>query len=245
MNFMNKTKKITEGAMLLAIVGAMIILDRISGFMFDVIVSLIAPLVVIMYGCKHGLKYSLFLSAGLCIIAFLLGNFHIYYLIYLPVGIVTGIVYVLCLTKNVNKATLLFFTIITYTIGELIATYIIYPLLGVPVAQMIESLKQSFDAMPAYKSLFDVYEKNLNISMMDLLVVIYLISTILLGIMEGFLIHILAVFVLKKFKIKDLGRMNLWDMKPNKLLAYLAGLSWFLVFALNKLDNQFINNAIL
>ena len=111
---MNQTKKLTQGAMMLAIVGAMILIDRMSAYWFTEIVVLIVPIVVIMYGAMHTLKDGAMLSVGLLIISFLLGNFQFTYLIYVPVGIITGLFYVQGIHKNMDKRRLMLAAIITY-----------------------------------------------------------------------------------------------------------------------------------
>ena len=90
---MNQTKKLTQGAMMLAIVGALILIDRMTAFWFTELIVLIMPIVVIMYATMHTFKDGVMLCVGLLIISFLLGNFNMTYLIYVPIGIVTGLSY--------------------------------------------------------------------------------------------------------------------------------------------------------
>lgn len=236
---MNKTKKLTQGAMMLAILGALILIDRMTAYWFTEFVVLIAPIIIIMYSAMQTFKDGLLLAVGIVIISFLLGNFQTLYIIYIPVGVITGLAYSYALNKGLDKSTLLFIACATYVVGEIIASYIIYPLLGFPVAQMIEELKVAltksgslggFDYSAIFNSAGFEFDK--------ILVIIYLISTILMGAMEGLLIHILSIFLLKRFKIKDLGRVNLWDLKPNKVLSYVSFLSLFSFFLRNKITNE-------
>lgn len=236
---MNKTKKLTQGAMMLAIMGALILIDRMTAYWFTEFVVLIAPIIIIMYSAMQTFKDGLLLSVGVVIISFLLGNFQMTYLIYIPVGVVTGLAYSFALKRGLDKSTLLFIACVTYVVGEVIASYVIYPLLGFPITQMIEELKVAMDQSSSltgfdYASVF----KTAGLNFDKLLVIIYLISTIIMGAMEGLLIHILTIFLLKRFKIKDLGRVNLWDLKPNKVVAYISFLSLFTFFLKDKITNE-------
>lgn len=236
---MNKTKKLTQGAMMLAIMGALILIDRITAYWFTEFVVLIAPIIIIMYSAMQTFKDGLLLSVGVVIISFLLGNFQMTYLIYIPVGVVTGLAYSFALKRGLDKSTLLFIACVTYVVGEVIASYVIYPLLGFPITQMIEELKVAMDQSSSltgfdYASVFETAGLNFD----KLLIIIYLISTIIMGAMEGLLIHILTIFLLKRFKIKDLGRVNLWDLKPNKVVAYISFLSLFTFFLKDKITNE-------
>lgn len=243
---MNKTKKLTQGAMMLAILGALIIIDRMTAYWFTTFVVLIAPIIIIMYSAMQSFKDGILLSVGVLIISFLLGNFQTTYLIYIPVGVVTGLAYSYGVIKGLDKSTLLFIACITYAVGELLATYIVYPILGFPVAQMIEELKIAMDQAGGISG-FNYTEvfNSAGFELDKLLVIIYLLSTILTGAMEGILIHIITIFLLKRFKIKDLGRINIWDIKPNKVLSYICMLSTFTFFFKDKITNEILSYVLL
>ena len=236
---MNKTKKLTQGAMMLAIFGALILIDRMTTYLFTEFVVLVAPIIIIMYSAMQTFKDGLLLSIGVLIIAFLLGNFQTLYIIFIPVGVVTGLVYAYGVNKGLDKSTLAFLACATYVVGEVVASYVIYPVLGFPVKQMIEEFKVALNQSGSlagvdYTSVF----ASAGFEIDKILVVIFLIATIFTGVMEGLLIHILSIFLLKRFKIKDLGRLNLWEIKPNKVIAYISFLSTFVFYFKDKITNE-------
>ena len=236
---MNETKKLTQGAMLLAIIGALILIDRMSAFLFTELLVLLMPVVIIMYSAMHEVKDGLVLSVGLIILSFLLGNFNFTYMIYVPVGILTGIVYSLGLKRGLDKRSLLFLAILVYVAGEIIATFVIYPLLGFPLSKMIEEYKLATNQVNLISgmNLESIY-KSMGFDFSKVIVVSYILATIFVGVMEGVLIHLLAVLLLKKFKIKDLGNINIFDMKPNKYVAYICMLCLFLTFFIKDIKNE-------
>ena len=236
---MNQTKKITQGAMMLAIMGALIIIDRMMGYFFDVFVVLIVPIIIILYSCMNTLKDGAILSVGILIIAFLLGNFQITYLIYVPVGIVTGLSYSYGVFKNSDKRTLLIIAIVTYVLGEIIAAFVVYPLLGFPISQMLAEYMEAINQSSSitgfnYSEMFSMA----GFDLAKMIGVIYVISTIITGAMEGFLIHVLSVAFLKRFKIKDLGRTNIYEVRGNKTLSYIALAMTSLIFITRYTDNE-------
>ncbi len=242
---MNQTKKLTQGAMMLAIVGALILIDRMSAYWFTEFIVLIMPVVIIMYCAMHSFNDGVILSVGMAIISFLLGNFQFTYLIYVPVGIITALAYSYGINRGLDKRALLFIAILVYVVGEMIATFIVYPLLGFPLSQMIEEFKVALGSSGSmigfdYASFFT----SAGLDFTKIIIVIYIVSTILIGVMEGFLIHLLAVSLLKRFKIKDLGNTNLLDMKPSKTLSYICMLALFSLFILNKIENEIIYYVI-
>ncbi|MDO4198137.1 MAG: DUF2232 domain-containing protein [Erysipelotrichaceae bacterium] len=236
---MNQTKKITQGAMMLAILGALILIDRITSYFFTELVVLIVPIIVIMYAAMNTFNDGLILSVGIIIMSFILGNFNITYLVYTPVGIITGLVYAWLNSKNKDRRTLLLSAVVTYTIGELISYYVISPLMGISIASMIESYKEELNILTSTSGVdYNGVFATLGVSMDKYLFIILLISTVLMGIMEGLLIHLLTIFLLKRFKIKDIGTISLWDSKPNAVLAYVSIFCIILLSISGFIDNE-------
>lgn len=236
---MNRTKTLTQGAMLLAIFGALVLIDRITTFWLTTFVVLIAPVIIIMYSAMQSLKDGVFLSIGIIILSFLLGNFNTTYLIYVPVGIITGLAYSFGVSKNMDKRSLLFLAVITYLAGELLAYYVVYPLLGFPISQTIAEYKEIMDQAGSMTghSYADVFA-SAGLNFDKLIPILYLVSTMITGAMEGVFIHLLSIFLLRRFKIKDLGRINIWENKPNKVLAYVCFLSTFALVLRDLIPNE-------
>ena len=224
---------------MLAIVGALILIDRMTAYWFTELVVLIMPVVIIMYATMHTLKDGLILSAGMMIIAFLLGNFNLVYLIYVPVGIITAIAYSWGISAGFDKRRLLWLAIIIYTAGELIATFIIYPLLGFPISQMLAEYELAMDEAGSFMGLdYATIFSSAGLNFSKLIGILYVVSTLIMGAMEGVLIHLLSVFLLKRFKIRDLGSTSIFDMKPNPLTAYIAMLMTCCLFLIRYTDNE-------
>ena len=128
---MNKTKKLTTGAMLLAIIGALMLLDRQFSYFFDVYIVMIIPVVIIIYSAMHDIKDGAILSVCLLIITFIIGSSSFNYLCYVPLGIIVGLGYSFFLKKNYSKQVLLLASIVLYTIGEIIVAFVLMPIFGI------------------------------------------------------------------------------------------------------------------
>ena len=90
---MNKTKKLTTGAMLLAIVGALMLLDRQFSYLFDVYIVMMIPVVIIIYAAMYELKDGGILCVCLGILTFIIGSSSLNYVFYVPLGIIVGLGY--------------------------------------------------------------------------------------------------------------------------------------------------------
>lgn len=231
---------------MLAIFGALILIDRVTAYLFTYLVVLIAPVIIIMYSCMQSFRDSLFLSIGILILTFILGNVQMTYLIFIPVGVVTGLIYAYAVKKGCDKSVLILLACITYAVGELLASYVVYPLFGFPVQQLIDEMKISLNQAGSIVGMnyADIFS-SAGFELDKIIVIIFFISTIFTGVMEGFIIHIFSVFLLKRFKIKDLGRVNVFSIKPNKPLAYASIISIFFFFYKDLIKNELLYYILL
>ncbi|MGN1055044.1 MAG: hypothetical protein ACI4P1_07200, partial [Erysipelotrichaceae bacterium] len=89
---MNKNiRKISEGAMFLAIVGAALLINRGLSFILDQYVSIISSLVLIVYIKRFSFKDGLMMAFGIFFLSFMFGGTYV--LLYAPLSILAGLVY--------------------------------------------------------------------------------------------------------------------------------------------------------
>ena len=234
---MNKTKKLTTGAMLLAIFGALMLLDRQFSYFFDVYIVMIIPVVIIIYSAMYDIKDGGILSVCLLILTFIIGSVSFNYLCYVPLGIIVGLGYSYFLKRNVSKQVLLLASIVLYTIGEIIIAFIVMPIFGINLAEQVNQLKDVFISSSS--------TMGLDLSMIDLSTILPLaivFSTIFMGLIEGFLTHIVTLLLLKKFKIKDIDNRNLVPLEPSLTLTYICIVLVFLMMVSSRYLTTLINN---
>lgn len=234
---MNKTKKLTTGAMLLAIIGALMLLDRQFSYFFDVYIVMIIPVVIIIYSAMHDIKDGAILSVCLLILTFIIGSSSFNYLCYVPLGIIVGLGYSFFLKKNYSKQVLLLASIILYTIGEIIVAFVLMPIFGIDLAAQINQLKDAFISSSS--------TLGMDLSLIDLNVILPLaivLSTIFMGILEGFLTHVVTLMLLKKFKIKDIDNKSIVPLEPGTKLTYICIILVFLMMLSNRYLTNFISS---
>ena len=249
---MNKNiKKLTTGAVLLAIIGVLMLIDMWTSYLFTDIVILLIPVVIIMYSCMYKVTDGLILSFGIVVIGILCGSVYSY--AYMPLCILVGIGYAIGVKRNLDRRTLLILTIIVFIIGEVLLSYVIFPMLGLMnpaeevgtmMSQFTDVLNQSAKMSGAQFSM-DEYMASIGGSLQPLFTIVYVISTILLGVLDGVLTHLLSMILLKRFKIKDLGRISLYDMKPNIIFTYIAMALVFGAFLSGKIADEKIKYLLL
>ena len=202
-----KTKRLTEGAMYLAIIGAMMLINQMYSTLFDVYIPVVASVIVILYTCKYTIRDGIVLSICALVITFLFGTLYTY--IYNFIAIITGLIYGHLAKIGTDKRLLMGSAIILFIIGEFIATIMIFPILG------LDSLEVSFEMIRDIGRFY-------NLALPDNLVgIMYIFGVVFLGTLEGILIHLLAVICLKKFKIKVIKTLSLDTLKLKPIYAYI------------------------
>ena len=71
----SKTQSITYGAMIIAIFGMLLLLNRQTGSFFEEVFLYIFPIPMVAYAAIYGWKRSLPVFVGMCLISFLCGTF--------------------------------------------------------------------------------------------------------------------------------------------------------------------------
>ncbi|MBQ1512406.1 MAG: DUF2232 domain-containing protein [Erysipelotrichaceae bacterium] len=213
---MNSTRKITYGSMLLAILGAVMALDRyVFALAVDELIFLLQAVIIILYACKYTWKDGVYLSFGVAVLTFLFGGLMSY--LYCPLAIVGGLVYSYGVVKDWTRTKLLLITIILFVFSEFILTLLVIPLFG----QSVEQLYTEMEAM-MQASFANLPQGYLPANFIPaLLPIIYSLSIVLMGIMEAVLVHLLTVILLRRFRIREIRTMPLKDIRIKPVVGYL------------------------
>lgn len=217
--------------MLLAIAGALMVIDRQLSFVLETFLLLIYPVVIIIYSSMYTLKDGGVLSFGLLVIGFLFGSLTTH--IYLPLAIILGIGYSYGIKKNFSKQQLFLVAICLFILGEVLITFAIQPLLGLSVEQQLASLDEM---MATYTEVSGIPTGSLNLSL--IMKASFVFAIFLVGLMEGFIVHMFAIMMLKRFRIKDIGSISVTEIKISPALAYLSFIALFGIFFAQGLENN-------
>ena len=234
---MKNTKEITTGAMLLAIYGAVLLIDRQFSFLLTEILVLAAPVLIIVFGNMYNFKDGIIFSIALLIISMIVSP-SVYSYFYLILGSIIGNIYNFLLQKGVNSKILLLILVVLFIVADISFMFIVSPmLLNHTFEQELLLLKDTMNEMfPAeIMSSFSM----LGISFDDLLKTIGLASFVITGLIEGLMVHLVSIIILKRFNIKISANVNqLLDLKP--VAAYILFISSALIFAVPYIKNTMV-----
>lgn len=218
---MNKTKKITLGAMLLAIIGAVMFINR-QFQLFTVLLTMGIALSIIIYGAMYTFKDSAILSFCLIVFAFILGDASTYLIV--PESIIVGLGCSYGISKNCKTQTLTLIAMVLFIIGELAIAFILMPILGLgTISQQAGEFGELFNEFSSQyanagvdiSSMISIFTKP------SFLMILLIVATVFTGIIEGYLLSILTRLLLKRLKIKEMGSFSLLGIKMSPAMAYV------------------------
>lgn len=238
---MNNTKKLTTGAMLLAIVGALMLIDRQLSYMFETFIIMMMPVVIILYSTMYTLREGLILSVCIIILTFILGD-PAYAFVNGPIAVIVGIGYSFGIKKNFSQKKLMIISMVLFIIGEIAVAFIVSPLLGLSIADQVSSIETMYNealkqaGATAALGTFSA----LGINFSNLILVLLVISTFFLGVMEGLIIHIITLFLLNRFKIKTIDKGRVIPFNLNPVIAYICFFGFASIYAVSYVSSESI-----
>ncbi|MBR2802188.1 MAG: DUF2232 domain-containing protein [Erysipelotrichaceae bacterium] len=234
---MNSTRKLTYGAMLLALLGAFMLIDRyLLALYFDEFVFLLQALIIIIYAAKYTFKDSVWLCIGIAALTFLFGGTTSW--VYCPLAIIGGLAYSYGLLKDWERKKLLLVTFVIFIAGELLLTILIMPLFGITIEQSIQELQVSMETIFANTGTLGLISSDM---LKNLMTISFGLAIVLTGGMEAMLIHLSAVILLKRFRIREIKVTPLNELKISPLYSYLAIFGVILMF----FQDRFADNRLL
>ena len=215
---MNKTKKLTTGAMLLALIGAFMLIDRQLSYVFTYFIVLLIPVIIAVYCCMYSMKDGYVLCVGVVALSILFGSLYTY--MYLPASIITGLCISAAIRKDYDRRRVMLISIAVFVLSELLITFLVSPLLGVSVDTQLKAMEVTFNEMSNVAGVSGAMNAVVG-NLGTFLLVVFIFSTMLTGVLEGYLISFMTVFVLKRMKIKNIGYNSAMDIKMPEWLAYV------------------------
>lgn len=221
---MNKTKKLTQGAMLLAIIGAAMLIDRQLTFLFENFIFMAVPIIIIIYSTMYTVGDGGILCFGILVMGILFGSIYAYASI--PLAIIVGLGVSLAIKKDLKSRSLLLIAMLTYIIGEVIISLLIMPLLGIDIATQVAEISTVFSNNSSITDLMAQASINLD----SFLVVLFIAAIIMTGMMEGFFVYFISTVLLRRLKIKEVGASSALDLRISPLASYILFILTMLAF---------------
>ncbi len=205
-------RMITEGAMMLAITGVFLLINRATGAVLDAFLAFVMPLPAIFYIAKYGLKQGLVLSVAMALLGLMLASPTS--LFYLITAIVVGLAYGTGIHRDKDNLWLILVTTALTAISFFIEMVILAKLFGYDFR---------LEAGLVVKSLNDAGITGLPANIETLILSIYPVVMGFTALLQSILTHIFAVLLLSRLKIKPRKMKALNELQlPMPLAIVLA-----------------------
>lgn len=209
-------KKLTQGSMLLALCGLVLIIDNTYAGLISGIIPFVMPIPIVIYTTNYGIKDGTVFYACFVILCFLLSPI---------LGFILGIIYGLCglligigFYQKQSPAQILLISTLSLAISYIFLYFVFGAITGLKIEQ---ELAVSTDL---FRQLIPNFE------MIEVLIP-YLFFGVLsfVGYMEGYVIFKLTQIILNTLKIQKISKVNIRHLSIPKIYGYLmtAGLFGF------------------
>ena len=211
-----KTQELTYGAMIVAIFGVLLLINRQTGGFFAGILMFIYPIPMVAFSARYGLKDSLAVFVCTVLIALLFGTFTAVF--YAISESFIGMVYGSCIyaKKDMNRTLIL--VMVLSAVAELLATVALASLSGIDLNADIMAMQETMNSVFRQAGL----DTSNGVLSFDYLRRMYIISTGFLGAMEGLVVYYLSLLILRKLRYPIQKPKPLTQYYPSKISGFIA-----------------------
>lgn len=215
---MNKeTKKITQGAMIVALLGVLFLVDRQTAGIFNYVVAWTVPLPIVLYVAVYGFRSALVPFVSSVFLAFIVGTpiMAILALIYGTIGLVYG--YGVYKQWESNK---LYLSAFIGTSAVFFITVVLFAaFFGFDVQAEIAMMMDTMNSMD--------FVQGLDIDIKQIVTATIMITYLTTAVLEAFVIHTLSRMLLMRLKIRVIHSKPLESVRFPKWVGILLLLGLF------------------
>jgi len=212
----NQTRKITEGAMMIAILGVFMLINRQTVGLLDSYFAWLLPLPVIFYTVKYGVKAALPVSFSIILLSFMLALPGTIF--FVAISSVLGILYGYGVCKDKGNEWLLVMTTLLTSFMYFVSTYLLASLIGYNVSDEVKLIIAYFESMGI---------KDLSSNLYQTLLMLFPLVIFMTALIQSILTHITAISMMKRLKIKVLPMRPLSQIMLPKWLGWLCLVALF------------------
>ena len=232
----NDVRKLTEGAMIAAVMGVLLLIDRqMAGLLLGYFVFVL-PLPMVLYSARYGLRDSLIVFAAILILSLMFGSLQTIFYMFAE-GLI-GICYGTGIYHKRSRSMILAMTLVIGAIVEVFAMIVLASVFGFDIVAEIAAYSDMLVELDGMMGLGVTSVVNLDQFVIDCLV----LAAVLTGILEGAVTHMLSQMMLKRLHFTLEPPKALKDMYMPKWTGY-AALALVVVYfytAMNPMESEML-----
>ena len=208
----SRVNSITYGALLSALLGVLLFVNRQLAGMLDTYMFWIVPLPVIVYCLKFGVKQSLVMGTSMVLLSFIIATPVTTF--YVVGSVIAGIVYGDGVLKQRNTFQLILSVIVISLIVMFVSTFALAGVFGYDLSSDLAYMKELMVTMLGSLGESDAASELIKqLTSTRFLLSVLVIASVLTSVLEGILVHLLAFLVLKKLKMQLPPMVPLGEIK--------------------------------
>lgn len=236
-----ETRRITDGAMMAAIIGVLLLINRQTAGLIEVSFVWILPLPMVFYATKYGYKNSLLLFVAVILLTIVLGTPQT--LFYIISEMLIGLVYGGGICDKTPTRKLVIRTIIMAVIADVLSMLVFASFFGYDLASEIGEYQA------VVEKAFGSVGMSVNDSsqLKQMLQTILIVSVVMSGVLEGYVTHLLSRLMLKRLRIYVEPITPIYLYYPPKWSGYIGIACMLLTYVPTyiSINNEILENLLL
>ena len=236
-----KSLTITTGAMVTAIFGVLMLLNRQTGNLFQELFLFLYPIPMVAYCALYGWKSGIPVLAAMSFLSVLFGN--ITSIFYAMTQAFIGLVFGGCLYHKIDMTKTLFAVMILSAVVNVLNTIVLGFLFGFDLNQEAAEMQIMMNT---------IFEQAGVVIPEDILTVNYIkqilvVSMTLLGILQGFIVYEVSLLLLRRLRFPVQKPKSIYLYAPPKWTGYGALVAFFVynIKLVQPFENEALQNAAL
>lgn len=232
-------RRITDGAMMAALIGMLLLINRQTGGLIEATFLWILPLPMVFYSAKYGWKQSLVLFIAIVLLTLMLGSLQTIF--YVSTETLIGYVYGSGIYAHSKTTKLVIRTILLACIADILSALVFASFFGYDLHAEVQEYTNIMQQV--------MQQGNMDTSLIDMKSMIQttiVVSVVLMGVMEGLITHLLSRLMLKRLRIFVEPITPLSDFYPPVYSGYigLVGALMFYYCAYHPFENEMIQRCM-
>lgn len=234
----NNVRKITDGAVMIALMGMALVLNRQFAGFLEIYFIWFLPIPISVYTMKHGWKNGLMVAVSVIFLSFIISTLtSVFYVIS---SCACGLVYGEGSRQGWENLRLLLVTMITALIAEILPIFVFSGLFGYDLAEEVIMMRETIAEMLKMSGISQNMIESSLVLLNRVLPALIIAGVVFGAVLEGIILHLLSVVIFKRLKMPVKKMKPIIEIQIPKWIGYvslLSAIGLLLVFRIEVSEN--------
>ena len=218
-----QVRKLTEGAMMCALFGIVLLINRQFAGVLELFFVYVLPLPLIVYTVKHDVKSGCICAISISFLSLMIST--VSSMVYSIMAVVIGLVYGALCHRKVSNGFLIGCTMLLTMVLEIMCCLVFASVFGY---DLIADARTIMEAAELAAETFGVVLPD--VIGINFFLMLAVLAVVLAGILEGVLVHLLASAIMKHLKIEvpSIQPISAWEIP--KWIGHLCAIVFVLSY---------------